>query len=78
MNAELTAIIDEAVQELDMEEARSLLTRVCAEAVETFYAAVNGRAEADMLAGNPLTGAHCRALQAEIAAYRKDYQVRRG
>jgi hypothetical protein len=31
-----------------------------------FYEAVNRRAEADMLAGRPITGAHHRALEAEI------------
>jgi plasmid stability protein len=37
-----------------------------------FYADVNARAEADMLAGRPTTGAHHRALEAEIAAYRQE------
>jgi hypothetical protein len=40
--------------------------------IETFYARVNARAEADMLNGGPLAGAHCRALQAEIAVYRNE------
>lgn len=39
--------------------------------VRAFYARVNARAEADMLAGGPVTGAHHRALEAEIAAYRE-------
>lgn len=43
--------------------------------VEAFYAAVNKRAEADMLEGKPVTGAHHRSLEAEIAAYRLVGQV---
>lgn len=42
------------------------------DAVEAFYARVNARAEADILAGRPVTGAHHRALEAEIAMYRKE------
>ena len=38
--------------------------------VEAFYRRVNARAEADMLNGRPVTGAHHRALETEIAAYR--------
>lgn len=38
--------------------------------VELFYLAVNARAEWDILAGGPVTGAHHRALEAEIAKYR--------
>lgn len=38
--------------------------------VEQFYQRVNERAEKDMLAGNPVTGAHHRALEAEIAIVR--------
>lgn len=38
--------------------------------VEAFYARVNARAEADMLNGRPIAGAHHRALEAEISAYR--------
>lgn len=45
--------------------------------VERFYLAVNARAEAEMLAGKPVTGAHHRALEAEIAAYRVAGQVPR-
>lgn len=40
------------------------------EAVEAFYAAVNARAEADILAGGPVTGAHHRSLEFEIARVR--------
>jgi hypothetical protein len=36
-----------------------------------FYADVNARAEAEMLNGKPVTGAHHRALEAEIIAYRQ-------
>lgn len=38
--------------------------------VEEFYRRVNERAEQDMLRGNPVTGAHHRALEAEIKAHR--------
>jgi hypothetical protein len=38
--------------------------------VEAFHQAVNKRAESDMLAGNPVTGAHHRALEAEIAKWK--------
>jgi hypothetical protein len=38
--------------------------------VEAFYERVNKRAEADILNGRPITGAHHRALEAEIAIYR--------
>ena len=43
------------------------LRRALAEAVPAFVARVNARAEADMLAGRPITGAHHRALVAELA-----------
>lgn len=33
--------------------------------IDAFVARVNARAEADMLAGNPVTGAHHRALTVE-------------
>lgn len=36
-----------------------------------FVLAVNARAEADMLAGNPVTGAHHRAIESELAAIRE-------
>lgn len=45
--------------------------------VEAFYVKVNARAEADMLKGNPIQGAHHRALEAEIEAYRVAGQVPR-
>lgn len=51
--------------------ARETLT---GKAVEAFYAAVNARAEADMLNGKPVTGAHHRALEAEIAKHRETLQ----
>jgi hypothetical protein len=40
-------------------------------AVVAFYERVNARAEADMLNGNPITGAHHRALESEIALVRE-------
>jgi hypothetical protein len=40
--------------------------------VEAFYQRVNARAEADILNGNPITGAHHRALEHEIAEHRKN------
>jgi hypothetical protein len=43
--------------------------------VEAFYAKVNARAEASMLAGHTVTGAHHRSLEAEITAYRLAGQV---
>lgn len=36
--------------------------------IVAFVARVNARAEADMLKGNPVTGAHHRAIEAELAA----------
>lgn len=36
--------------------------------VRAFVQRVNARAEADMLAGNPVTGAHHRAIEVEVAA----------
>lgn len=57
---------DELRQRMCEEADRGL-----AAALELFVDKVNARAEADMLRGNPIAGAHCRALQAEIAEYRK-------
>ena len=37
------------------------------EAIRAFVERVNARAERDVLAGNPLTGAHYRALCIELA-----------
>lgn len=42
-----------------------------AQIVEVFVGRVNARTEADMLAGRPITGAHHRALAAEVAALRR-------
>jgi hypothetical protein len=38
------------------------------QAVKDFVDRVNARAEADVLRGNPLTGAHYRAIQKEVEA----------
>ena len=38
------------------------------DAIRAFVARVNARAEADMLNGRPVTGAHHRALEAEVRA----------
>jgi hypothetical protein len=43
-----------------------------ADAVEEFYGLVNARAEAAILAGEPITGAHHRSIEAEIARHRAD------
>lgn len=68
-----------AEQVLDVHEAALLAwTRPAApvgeaerlDAVEAFYARVNDAAEADMLRGNPVTGAHHRALEREIQRHR--------
>lgn len=42
------------------------------DAIEAFYAAVNKRAEADIINGRPVTGAHHRALKAEIEEVRAE------
>jgi hypothetical protein len=47
------------------------------DAVEEFYATVNARAEAAILAGEPITGAHHRSLEAEIARHRADRDAAR-
>lgn len=39
-------------------------------AIEAFVARVNARAEAEMLSGKPITGAHHRALECELALLR--------
>ena len=41
-------------------------------------ARVNARAEAEMLAGRPITGAHHRALTAELAALTRETEANRG
>lgn len=38
--------------------------------IEAFYQRVNARAEADILSGNPIPGAHHRALEIEIHLHR--------
>jgi hypothetical protein len=45
--------------------------------IEAFVARVNARAEADMLTGNPVTGAHHRALEAELKALHAEPDPRR-
>lgn len=45
--------------------------RVLADALDLFVDRVNARAETDVEHGNPIGRAHCRALQVEIAVYRK-------
>ena len=47
-----------------------------AEAILAFVARVNARAEADMLAGNPITGAHHRALEAEAELLRTTVEAK--
>lgn len=63
-----------------VELAEQLLNRVRADfqsaknepdPVEAFYAAVNARAEAAMMGGKPIEGAHHRALEHEIREHRK-------
>lgn len=52
-------------------EAKANLAQARADlatAQRDFAARVNARAEADMLAGRPVTGAHHRAIEAELAA----------
>lgn len=44
------------------------VSRLRREAIPEFVARVNARAEADMLNGNPITGAHHRALEVELTA----------
>ena len=43
-------------------------TAACDDAIRAFVARVNARAEADILAGHPITGAHFRALTIELDA----------
>jgi chromosome segregation ATPase len=58
---------------------RSLQAKACScvchedgvAAILKFYVDVNARAEAEMLNGKPVTGAHYRALEAEIVPYRQ-------
>ena len=56
-------------QEWDVTDA-PLCAEVIRAAIVEFYEQVNARAEADMLAGNPITGAHHRALEAQIVIVR--------
>ena len=58
------ARLDEAMVRVEVLEAE------LAGAIPAFVARVNARAEADMLAGRPITGAHHRALEAEGVAMR--------
>lgn len=46
--------------------------RVARQIVEDFVTAVNARAEARILAGEPITGAHHRSLEAELARLRAE------
>jgi predicted RNase H-like nuclease (RuvC/YqgF family) len=50
---------------------RAALADVERRAVEAFVKRVNARAEADMLAGNPVTGAHHRAIETEFRALQR-------
>jgi hypothetical protein len=68
MNPKLATLIEEAVREIDSEEARYLIERVCVESIDAFVAAVNQRAETEMLKTKKLEGAHHRAIEAEYAA----------
>jgi hypothetical protein len=75
---EALVVGDTGRMEFDLAGARGVITKVLSDyealrpdPVEAFYVAVNARAEAEMLNGKPVTGAHHRALEAEILAYRK-------
>jgi hypothetical protein len=83
-NAELIRRAESAEAELhrlreENVRLRSLQAKACScichedgvAAIVKFYTDVNARAEAEILNGKPVTGAHHRALEAEITAYGK-------
>lgn len=59
---------DVAAALAEIDELRGDAALIRAEAVLDFVARVNSRAESDMLAGNPVEGAHHRAIEAELDA----------
>ena len=48
-------------------QGRAIYAEIVAAVISEFVRRVDARAEADMLAGNPLTGAHFRAMRVELA-----------
>jgi hypothetical protein len=53
----------------------ALLKAAAPEVVREFVKRVNARAEQDILDGNPITGAHHRAIEAELAVTESWWQA---